>query len=259
MRTWFPVALAGCAPAVQAPDTIEEMVVFAFARFDDPPALGAVAPEIRAWADTHETDAADGFAVAQLAPGDLEAAGVRAPDVDDLLGALGIADYRAPLDVVVDAITSPDRASIYPNTESFGVSEVDGDRTCFLAGDCLSYAFTSTETTRVPLLGRSDRVVRNALRWVDDEAGVRWLVMRQVAPDGVSFRAEVPLMAIDQQYGVVVLGPRPDGGVRRVEAFWVEARVLGADVPEGFAVQLTVRQFQDSADAIDAWAGYADE
>ncbi len=112
--------------------------------------------------------------------------------------------------------------------------------------------WTTEETTRIAVIGRSTRRTVNELRWITID-GVQHAVMRQVSPEGVTFHADVPLMAIDQQYGVVLLRPVDGGGVRRVEAFWVEARVIGAELPEGFAVRLTVDQFQKAADDIDAY------
>jgi len=244
---------AGCQPAVQAPDTVEEMVVFAFARFEEAEALQAVVDPVHAWADDHEEQAREGWAVARLSEEDLATAQVEDVELEGLIGALGLADYRSELSVVLDAITSPDKAAIYERTETSEVTFEQGDRACFVAGDCEQYVFETVETTKMPVIGRSTRRLRSELRWVDT-AQERFVVMRQVSPDPVAFHAEVPLLAIDQQYGLVVLRPRPDGGVRRVEAFWVEARVIGADLPEGFAVRLTVSQFQKAAADIDAWA-----
>lgn len=227
--------------------------MFAFARFQDTPSLQAVVAPVHTWADANEVQAREGWAVARLSADDLATAGVDDADLGGLIGALGLADYTASMRDVLDGITSPDKDEIYERTESVDVLWEDGDRACFLDGDCESYAFEIVETTKMPVIGRSTRRLRSELRWVtrDEE---RFVVMRQVGPDPVEFHAQVPLMAIDQQYGLVVLRPRPSGGVRRVEAFWVEARVIGTDLPEGFAVQLTVSQFQKAAEDIDAWA-----
>lgn len=244
--------LGACRPAVDAPDSIEEMVVFAFARFEEEPALQAVVAPVHAWADEHEEQAREGWAVDQLSADDLATARVDDVDLDGLIGALGLADYTSGLRDVLDGITSPDKAAIYERTESSVVTSESGDRACFLDGDCETYAFEVEEVTKMPVIGRSKRTVRSELRWVDAE-GEPFVVMRQVSPDPVAFYADVPLMAIDQQYGLVVLRPVAGGGVRRVEAFWVEARVIGADLPEGFAVHITVGQFQKAASDIDAW------
>jgi len=248
---WTLLTLFACKPATPAPDTIEDMVVWAFASYDDPEALAEVAQPIHDWADAHEEAAREGWSVSDLTVDDLAMADVPDADIEGVIGALGLADYASDLDDVVGVITHPDRTQVYDHSEEFSIDHQVGDRACFLSRECDRYEFTSTETTKVALLGRSTRTVRSELLWLSAES--EFMIMRQTAPDPVEFHADIPLMGIDQQYGLALLRALPGGGVRRVEAFWVEARLLGSDLPEGLAVRTTVNQFQKAADDIDAW------
>jgi hypothetical protein len=108
---------------------------------------------------------------------------------------------------------------------------------------------TIEEVTTVPILGRSTRTFTNEHRWVTSETGRRALVVRQLAPEPIEMATAI--LRIDQQYAFSIVGPREDGAVR-AEAIWVDAKVLGAELPEGYAVRQAVRRMQSTADAVDA-------
>lgn len=241
--------LALACVAEPAPERIEELVVEGFVHFDDTVRLASLVPPLSRWVDHNGEGLTAGFGVDALGAADLRAAGVADVDVDGILGALGVARYAVDPARVAEAITSPDREAIYAATTVFDVLDETGDRACFLAKACPTYAFSAHEVTSVPLLGASERVLHTALRWVPDTEGV--LAVRQLVPEPTTF--EVTLMAVDQQYGFIVLEPMSDGGTRRSEAFWVDAQVLGLEVPEGYAVQQAVSRMQSSAGEIDTY------
>ncbi len=106
------LVLGACRPPLDPPDSVEEMVVFAFREFATEGAVELVANDVHAWTDAHEEDAREGWFVADLTPEDLaDVEGVAGP-LDGLIGALGLATYRSDLDPVLEAITSPDKATI---------------------------------------------------------------------------------------------------------------------------------------------------
>ncbi len=260
-----PVLLSlvlGCRPAVQAPTDIEAMMAFGFVHFDDPDHLEAMVDGAFTWlederarareAGTPSTVDDEGYAVDQLTPADLEAAGVPGVDVDGIVGALGAVSYVIEAPLVAAGITHPDKGAIYEGTEQWEILSSEGSREDFLRGESDRYAFVASEVSRIPLLGTATRTTESALRWVvGDASGARFLAMRQLDPDPTDFTT--PLLAVDQQYGLTLLADAPDGGTLRLEAIWVDARVLGAELPEGFAVRQAVGRMAKSAADMDAY------
>lgn len=247
--------LSGCAPAVQAPDNIESMVVFGFAEFAQAERLASVVDPLHAWAGNHLEELDAGYGVDALTSGDLALAGVPGVSIDGILGALGRADYASDVDAVAAGVSHPHKEQVLQGTLSFDVRWESGERACFLAHECDSYDFEAFEEASVPVMGVSRRTIQTHLRWVTGDHGVEVLAMRQVVPEATSF--DVALMEIDQQYGFTLVHPH-EGGARRLEAFWVDARVLGLELPEGYAVQQAVQRMQASAAELDAWAASED-
>lgn len=241
-------ALIACT-AEPAPERVEELVVYGFANFDAPDRIGGVVSPLSTWVDDHVEELAAGYVVDALSADDLVAAGLLDADVEGILGALGAATYQVDVHEVARATSSPKRTEIYEATTSYRIVSEEGDRDCFLAGDCPRYTFTADEVSTVPVLGDSERRLTTEYQWLEGHDDV--LALRQLAPEPTVFSS--PLMEVDQQYGFVLLEPLPGGGTRRTEAFWVDARFLGASAPEGFTVSQAVGRMQDSADQIDAW------
>ncbi|MBW1879023.1 MAG: hypothetical protein JRJ84_11720, partial [Deltaproteobacteria bacterium] len=66
------------------------------------------------------------------------------------------------------------------------------------------------------------------------------------------------LMRVYQQYSFAMVYVDGDGS-RRMEAFWVDAEIIGMDVPEGFAVNQAIKQMHDSAELIDDFVASQNE
>lgn len=248
-----PLLCSACAPAVEAPVDVADMMVFGFVGFEEPDHLEALVGPLFSWVDgaTEQLDE-DGYAVTSLGVEDLAAVGVSSADVTGVIGALGTARYVIGLDEVAAGITHPHKDEIYEGTTAWTVTAEDGDRDCFLRRACDHYAFVADEENRVPVLGASWKTTDAQVRWVQpEEGGAAVLALRQLTPDPIEFAS--PILAIDQQYGFTMLREEPDGGVLRVEAFWVDARVLNLELPEGFAVAQAVRRMQASAADMDAY------
>jgi hypothetical protein len=58
------------------------------------------------------------------------------------------------------------------------------------------------------------------------------------------------IVAVDQSYAMFFVYPWNDGA-RRADAFWVESRVLGAEVPDSFAVSQAANAVGDQAERVD--------
>ncbi len=241
--------LSGCT-VVDAPETLEELVVYGFEHFDDEERfLEAMGENLFPRVEDHLDELAEGYHVDQLDEGHLAAAGVETPDAVSIIGALGAAHYTHDLEGALCGVLYPDKGEIFDNYLGYDLDD-DGNLDCFLAGECDRYETVAAQTVKVPVLGEATQTVRRDFRWIHPRGGIPYVVARSLAPDPIEF--STTLMEVDQQYALVVLVPH-DEGTRRIETFWVEARVLGMDVPEYFAVTSAVTEMQDQADRIDEW------
>lgn len=249
------LSTAACT-VVDAPTEVEDLVVFGFEHFEDPPRfLEAVHFGLAPWVDDHFDEMVDGWRVNNLTEAHLEAAGVEDPELDDVLGAIAAADYRHTVEDVVPLLAHPEKDELYEQVIDFQILE-DTDLDCFLAHECETYTYTARQTVRVALLGESTQTFDQVLRWVTTEAGETFVVGRTLSPTPVEFSTSI--VAVDQQYALFLVYPW-EGAARRAEAYWVESRIIGADVPDTFAVSQAARQIVTQAervdDAIDALAG----
>jgi hypothetical protein len=246
------IALLLACTVVDAPETLEDMMVFGFEHFHDDPAYLAAMTENLVPAVDMQVDAVrEGYRVNNLTPDALASAGVENADVSSILGAMGSGDYRHPLSELMVPMLAYNRAELFDNIRKFALVEEDGDRRCFQAVDCEDYAFVAEQTIEASLLGEASQVFTNEWRWIDTDAGPV-LFSRTFTPDGVQFTTD--LMVIHQQYGLAVIYPQPNAPApRRVEAFWVEGEFIGIDVPAYFAVETTAKAMGQQAARLDAW------
>ncbi len=243
------LAAAGCT-VVEAPDSLEELVVFGFEHFDDDEAyLEAMGSNLFPLIDEHLVELGEGYHVDALDESHLAAAGVTSPDTVSIIGALGLASYAHGHGGALCGVLYEDKAEIFDNYLVYDLED-DGNLECFLAGECDHYESVAEQTVEVSLLGEASQTVRRDFRWVRPRGEDPFVVSRSLAPSPIEFNTTI--MAVDQQYALVVLVPHGEG-TRRIETFWVEARFLGIDVPEYFAVTSAVNEMQDQADRIDEW------
>lgn len=254
-----PLAAAGlllsasaCRPAIQAPDDLEALVVFAFVHFEDPELIAAILPDLFAQVEAHGDDLDVGVAVDRLTADDLTAIGVPDAEIDGIYGALGAARYDSGLDDVARALTLPDRAQVYEATTAYTVEQTVGDRDAFLSRDQRVLHQTVRDESQAAFIGRTARTLTHRFRWLMPPDGAdEVLAIRQAVPDPLEVGNR--LVRIDQQYNLVFLRPDEDGGTRRAEAIWVDATLLGLELPEGWAVRTAVDRMQSAATELDAW------
>ena len=258
LPTWLltvaALAYPGCK-VVEAPDTIEELVVFGFEHFaDDAEYLEAMGTNLFPLIEEELEGLDTGFHVDSLEASHLEAAGVEAADVTAIIGALGAVEYQHDLDEVLCAVTYEEKMEIFNHFVEYNVvRQTDVD--CFLEHTCDSFTVTYYQIVTVTLLGDSTQTVTRTFRWVEAEDGSFYVVSRGLSPDPVEFNTTI--MEVDQQYDLSILQP-VDGEIRRTDAFWVEARFLGADLPEYFVVDTAVDTMRDHAETIDTFIDEGD-
>lgn len=250
MRAVFGAALAlgamGCK-VVDAPDNLEELMVFGFETFGDERSMTATVDELMPLVDVNEEDLIDGYRVSTLGATQLEAAGVEDASVEGIVGAMGLVEYTNALDPILDIITSHDKDTLFEQIEEFSAEDLS-DRDCFLARECDTFSQRVDETARVSLLGASERTYTHTLQWIEHEEHGTVLAIRSLSPDPIEFSTNI--VNVNQQYGLAYMYD-DGGGTRRVEAFWVDAELIGMDVPDSFAVDNAVNAMADQAENID--------
>jgi len=243
----FPLVLS--CTVVDAPETLEELVVFGFVHFDESEAfLRATADNLIPLAEEHLEELQDGYYVDLLTQADLEATGVDAPEIEGIVGALGSADFRHPVLDVIRLQTRADKADLYDNIDEYTIDNIDGDLDCFLDGHCRRVAMTLTETTTLPIVGKATTTHLRELRWVRLTDGRDVLCSRGLNPKGVEFNTNI--LEVRQQYAFYCVYPAPVNA-RRLEAIWVDAYLLGEDIPIAWAVDRVVDEMQANADRVN--------
>lgn len=243
--------LIGCN-VVDAPEDLEALMVYGFDNFDrDEEFLAATGTNLFPLVDAQFEAVAEGYRVNSLTSDNLVSAGIETTDVSSILGAMGAANYRHPIaEILVPVLADEERVEMFEQIKAYTVDSETGDRECFIAGDCDRYDFTATQTVAVPLLGDSTQTFDAGYRWIHPDEGDAFVVIRTLSPGGVAFDTDI--MIVNQQYGLAVMFPF-EGNARRVEAFWVDADIIGMDVPEYYAVEQAAKSMAEQAERVDDW------
>lgn len=246
------LALAPGCRVVDAPDNLEDLMVFTFAHFDDDDAFLIEAGEaLQPLVVQHIDDLSGGYRINNPTEDDLVQAGVPEPDLTHIIGALGQADYRHDIDTVLEVLTHPAKDQIFDDYTHFDLLD-SSNRACFLSRECETYEIRVEQTLKIPLLGQSDATYTQVYRHVEGPDGLPYVFSRVVNPEGVTFSSAI--VDVDQQYQVYAMYPHA-GGTRRVEAYWVEAQFVGLEIPDSVAVDQFASSLDNWAEQID---GYID-
>ncbi len=241
------IAAAGCG-VPDAPESLEDLVVFGFEHFEDKDTVvQQVADDLQPLLAQHAEDLAAGFRVSNLTAAHLEAAGVEDAAVTGVVGALGLVEYQHSIDDVLAVIVREDKAALFDHLLEYSVDS-ETDRACFLARECDNFEQTITETSSIALLGEATRTYDVQFRWVERSDGETVLLIRNLSPDPLELSSNV--VKIHQQYALVALF-ETGGDARRAETFWVDAEVIGLDIPDSFAVDTAVSSMGAQAERID--------
>lgn len=248
-----PLLLGACAPPVQAPERAEDMMVFGFVNFDEPGLVELLVDPLTAWAPDHLDQLTEGYEITALNAEDVASAGVPGVDADNILGAMGRAEYSVDPVKVAYGISYPHHEEIDENTLEYEVTDTEGDLDCFLDQRCDRFAYHAHEVAKIPLLGQSTRTYHQQMRWLDVTDGTGpVLAVRQIGATPIEFKLK-GILEVDQQYGFTLIYPTAEGA-RRIEAFWIDARILGdLNIPPGFAVRQAANAMSSTADAFDVW------
>ena len=155
MRTCFIcVTLLGCK-VVDAPENLEDLVVFGFETFGDEPSMQATVDNLLPLLVTNEAALSEGVRVGELTTEQLAAAGIENESTESIAGAMGLVPYRSDVDEVLSIIIADDKEVYFDNFEVF-TPEDRSDRACFVAHTCDTFEQYIEETVDVAVLGVVD-------------------------------------------------------------------------------------------------------
>lgn len=244
--------LVGCRPP-EAPDTIEEMMLYGFDNYDqeDPTWLVNLGDKLVPWLDSHMEEAAEGFEINALTADNLATAGLDVPVTEGIIGAVVGLDYAIPLDRLGEGLSHLHQETIFQNYLEFE-RDVQVSRDCFLARECEFFDTADEIHSDVGFLGiEMWSTLTASLRWVELSDGTRALAHRHLGPDPVQFN--VDWMSVHQQYSFTFSYERPDGSARRAQAIWVEGEVISDDVSEGALLGIGISAIHNAAEDMEAW------
>ena len=244
----FALLFTGCK-VVDAPKTLEAMMVYGFENVDSEPEIQTVADELPSLVKRNLEAIEEGYRVNSLRPKNLRTVGVDPGDVEEIVGALGRIEYINDLPDVLDAISHQHKDWVVDNTTFYEVLE-ETDRACFLKKDCATYSMTAEQVTKQPVIGNLTQTLSQDFIWVEHN-GQDAIASRVLAPDPVDVSSGI--VAVDQQYAFYLVRQLPGGGCERTEAIWAEARVLGAGLPDSVMLDQAINGMSKQAEKIDAW------
>ena len=244
-------SIGACVPP--APDSIEEMMNYTFANFDQEPQLvQTVLDNLLPFLDRNVEDAVEGWAVNSLSENELGAAGVDGKDVTDIIGASAMASYRSDMDTVVSGVTAHNKDEIQGKIELFNLLSEDGERDCLLSGECESYGLTANQTTLLSafLNIRVNQDINYQYRWIDYNDS-RIFLLRMLNPTGGVFDPEW-IAKLHQQYSIAVIFEDDEGVLHRMESFWVDTEISeDMDLDPNFVVSEAIRSIHDNTAELD--------
>ncbi|MCB9761704.1 MAG: hypothetical protein H6739_17805 [Alphaproteobacteria bacterium] len=244
------VLLTACKPP-EAPDTIEEMMVYGFANFDeDPEYIVALADNLIPWMEENREALGEGYEINDLTTEHLVAAGIEDREVDGVVGAAAGLYYTASMDELAFGLSYAEQAEIFEAYLEFDRLR-ETEQGCFLDHSCPTHDSLAEVHANLGAGIEMWNEFEQVLRWVDGGDWGRLMLVRITGPTPVEF--SVDWLEVPQQYSFSFVYPDADGAATRVQAIWVEGRVIGADVPETFALTLGINNMVNSAADLDAW------
>jgi hypothetical protein len=245
------LVLAACSRPPPAPETLDELMAFAFAHTadEDDRSLVEACGNLSAWLEGNLASTVEGYEVFDLQAEAVEALGDTPPDLDHLVGAAVGHASPHPADVLGGQNAVPDGTDLSVPPEE-GVGRIyRTDAACFDAGDCDWLESEEwIDDSGLPLGVSADVHWYQEWRWVHLDAG-RAMLQRYWLVEPIDFN--VDFLEVDHQYFLWVFLPNADGTSRSVQATWISATLTGAPVPESVALSLVVDEMGGTAQSLD--------
>jgi hypothetical protein len=187
----------------------------------------------------------DGYEVESLYQSTLDEIGDDR-DASAVAGA-AIASSAEDLEVppVVDSLILADQLDVYADTYDSYDREFDGDADCFAAGDCDWLEMDNTSVATLPIIGAIETKMHAQERWIETSRGPVLLHRGWLAEPSNN-----ALMDLPAEYHLSVTYTHTDGGVRRAQALWADAKLIGIELPEGSILKTLVKNLVNADAAL---------
>ena len=246
MRSILPfiALLAACAPP-EAPKDLQLLAAYIFTHADDEDdaALVAGLENLSVWmGQDHEEDIEEGYQINLLgeeAVSDLE--GTDFELTDDLIGAAVAHESSHGVGDFARVMVAEDWEDVIVDQYEYYTKDFTEGQDCFLDRDCL-VAKASSDSELVQLGISIVSKNRIQYRWVETDEG--WAIVHQ------SWLTEPPEVSSDivepnSQFYLSVTLPRDP--VVRIQATWIDTKILGVNVPKN----QVVKTMRDQGDSIE--------
>jgi len=246
MRSILPciALLAACAPP-EAPEDLQLLAAYIFthADADDDAELIAGLENLSAWLDQdHEEDIEEGYQINLLgeeAVSDLE--GTDFELTDDLIGAAVAHESTHSVGEFAQVMVAENWEDVIVDQYEYYNKNFTEGEDCMLDKDCL-VAKASSESELVQLGISIVSKNRIQYRWVETDEG--WGIVHH------SWLTEPPEVSSDivepnSQFFLSVTLPRDP--VVRIQATWIDTKILGVNVPKN----QVVKTMRDQGDSIE--------
>lgn len=247
----LPSLLVGCAPVVEAPTELNELMGFLFehAADDDDATLAAGAVNLDTWLIDGMDETADGYAVNDLSVESLSAVGYDDVDMDLLAGAaVGHTSVHVPEDLVSTAV-EVDAPDIYGGSYDSYVRTYDGNERDFVKKklDFIDSDVDQVATYAAVISVHSHSDVQ--YRWVETDLG--WVMIErtwlleaaEITPDD--------LVDLQGQFFIWAVIPSEDGTARTIQCTWVLATLLDSGFDSDIALNLMISSMSDAQETLD--------
>ena len=241
--------LLGCR-VVDAPDTIEELMIFGFVNHSqaDLAYPQAFVEGLLPLVAENQADMEAGYRVDSITTEDVTAAGVEAPEKVDITGVAAETHFESGWGEVVEVLSSPEPGEVFTAVESFELLE-SSDRSCFLKGDCEFYDYRAHRVLDLGILGKATQDFSGSFRRVEVEDVGEVAIWRTLAPVEAVTEGAV---TVHQQYSLDLLVPS-EGGTDRYSAIWLDAELGGAPLEDSLLIGTSVNQLKSAAKDVDAF------
>ena len=235
---------------VDAPDSLADLLVFGFVNFEQPAEYPqATAEGILPQTDTFATELEDGYRITPLNQEDLESARLNGTIEAEIVGMSAEVGMTSSLSDFARAWSNPHMEEVLSTTLSFAVGKEDGDLDCFVDRRCETYGFDAHREVDLTIFGTATQDFRREFRWTSLESGTPVLTVRETIPTETTMTS--PVLVIHQEYVYTMLFD--DDGTQRLDAYWIDAEVIGADIPDSFALDFAVKGMKKAAEDVDLW------
>lgn len=246
---WLLLTL-GCR-VVDAPDTIEELMIFGFVNHtqDDQSYPSAFVSGLLPLAKENQEDLEKGYRVDCITEEDLAAAGANAEGNAEVTGVATQTHFESGFSEVVDILSSPDPGAVFTAVEEFSLNDAT-DRDCFLSGTCEFYDYNAHRKLNLGVLGKVTQDFSGSFRQLQVEDIGTVALWRTVAPKEAETEGAV---TVHQQYSLDLFVAAEDGGTDRFSAIWLDAELAGSPLSDSLMITTSVKQLNDAAGDVDAF------